>query len=209
MLIIGAKGHAVEILDVLTKNNMLEDLFFYDDISEDLGEYLFDRFNIIKSSDEAERLFERDRRYILGLGNPELRYRMVKKFNRLGGILTSVVSSDASVGRWGCTMETGVNIMAKTFISSNTTICEGVLINAGSQVHHGTYIGRYSEISPNVSVAGNCRVGEFCSIGIGAVLLPGIHIGNNAVVGAGSVVTGNVPENEIVYGVPAKSRKKR
>lgn len=41
-------------------------------------------------------------------------------------------------------------------------------------------------------------------IGAGATILPGVTVGKNAIVGAGSVVTKNVPDNAVVAGVPAK-----
>jgi acetyltransferase-like isoleucine patch superfamily enzyme len=50
----------------------------------------------------------------------------------------------------------------------------------------------------------NTVVGEGASIGAHSVILPGVRIGRNAVVGAGSVVTTDVPDNTIVCGNPAR-----
>jgi len=47
-------------------------------------------------------------------------------------------------------------------------------------------------------------IGENCLIGIGAFIMPGISIGNQVIVGAGSVVTKDIPSNCIVAGNPAK-----
>ncbi len=48
------------------------------------------------------------------------------------------------------------------------------------------------------------RIGERCFIAVGAMILPGVTIGNEVIVGAGSVVTRDVPSNVIVAGNPAK-----
>lgn len=48
-----------------------------------------------------------------------------------------------------------------------------------------------------------------CDIGVGAILLPGVTIGEGAVVGAGAVVTRNIPDFEVWAGVPAKFIRKR
>ena len=48
------------------------------------------------------------------------------------------------------------------------------------------------------------RVGRWADIGVNAVLLPGVTVGEGAIVGAGAVVTGDVPDYAIVAGVPAK-----
>lgn len=47
-------------------------------------------------------------------------------------------------------------------------------------------------------------VGENCFIGTRSILLPGCHLGNNVLVGAGSVVRGNIPDDSIVIGNPAQ-----
>lgn len=48
------------------------------------------------------------------------------------------------------------------------------------------------------------RIGKNCFIAVGATILPGVQIGNEVIVGAGSVVTKDVPSNVIVAGNPAK-----
>ena len=47
-------------------------------------------------------------------------------------------------------------------------------------------------------------IGEYCFIGANAIIMPGVNIGNNVIVGSGSVVTKDVPSNCIVAGNPAK-----
>ncbi len=99
-------------------------------------------------------------------------------------------------------------------ISSHTFICEGVSIEDNVFVGHGvTFI---NDIYPRSTTAdGNLQteadwkvektlVKKGASIGSGATILAGISIGENAIVGAGSVVTKDVPPNSIVAGNPAK-----
>jgi acetyltransferase-like isoleucine patch superfamily enzyme len=50
----------------------------------------------------------------------------------------------------------------------------------------------------------NTYIGENCVIGINSIILPGVKIGNEVIVGSGSVVTKNVPDNCIVAGNPAR-----
>jgi acetyltransferase-like isoleucine patch superfamily enzyme len=59
-----------------------------------------------------------------------------------------------------------------------------------------------------VNLAGNCRVGEAVYIGIGATIIDHVTIGPHSVVGAGAVVTEDVPERVLVVGVPAKVAKR-
>ena len=52
-------------------------------------------------------------------------------------------------------------------------------------------------------------VKEGASIGAGAVILPGVTIGRRAMVGAGAIVTHDVPDDGVVYGIPARLRMVR
>ena len=99
-------------------------------------------------------------------------------------------------------------------VSSHTFICEGVTIESEVFVGHGvTFINdRYPRATNGTGQlqseadwsCQNTVVKRGASIGSGATVLGGITIGENAIVGAGSVVTKDVPANTIVAGNPAK-----
>jgi len=57
---------------------------------------------------------------------------------------------------------------------------------------------------PDLDVFGTIDVGNNVCIGINAILLPNTRIGDNCIIGAGSVVKGNIPGNSVVFGNPAK-----
>jgi len=57
---------------------------------------------------------------------------------------------------------------------------------------------------PDLHVFGKIEVKDNCMIGINSIILPNVTIGPNSVVGAGSVITQDVPPNTVVGGVPAK-----
>ena len=99
-------------------------------------------------------------------------------------------------------------------ISSHTFICEGVEIEDNVFIGHGvTFI---NDSYPRATGAGGSlqteadwkveqtRVCKGASIGSGSTILSKITVGENAIVGAGSVVTKDVPANAIVAGNPAK-----
>lgn len=50
-------------------------------------------------------------------------------------------------------------------------------------------------------------IGDHVWIGGGAIILPGVTIGHNVVIGAGSVVTGDIPDNTVAYGNPCRVRR--
>jgi sugar O-acyltransferase (sialic acid O-acetyltransferase NeuD family) len=208
MLVIGAKGFAKEILQIFSQRGELENLFFFDNINKDLPEKLYDQFRILRHFDQVQSLFsEGDNRFIIGVGSPQIRFTLAKKFIEMGGRLTTLISPKADIGSFNTFIGTGSNIMTGAIIENDTTIGEGCLVNLNCTVSHDTQIGKYSELSPGVHVSGNCQIGDFCFLGTGCVILPKVKIGNNVLVGAGAVVTKNVSDGQMVVGVPAKSIK--
>ncbi len=84
------------------------------------------------------------------------------------------------------------------------------------------YVGDYTMFAPNVVVATaghpilpelrekayqynfSVHIGRNCWIGAGALIMPGVTIGDNTVIGAGSVVTRDIPSNCVAYGNPCR-----
>lgn len=99
-------------------------------------------------------------------------------------------------------------------ISSHTFICEGVLIEDNVFIGHGvTFINdsypRATTLEGNLQTEADWKIERTvikkgASIGSGTTILCNTNIGENAIVGAGSVVTKDVPPNAIVAGNPAK-----
>jgi acetyltransferase-like isoleucine patch superfamily enzyme len=62
----------------------------------------------------------------------------------------------------------------------------------------------YCVLAPGVHVSGSSHLEEGVEIGAGSVVIPGKRIGRNSVIGAGAVVTTDIPPHSVAVGVPAK-----
>jgi UDP-2-acetamido-3-amino-2,3-dideoxy-glucuronate N-acetyltransferase len=111
-------------------------------------------------------------------------------------------------------IQKGASIGPRCKISSHTFICEGVTIEEGVFIGHNvTFINDRYPRATNANGELQSEADWHCqrtfvergaSIGSGATLLGGITIGENATVGAGSLVTKDVPPNAVVAGNPAR-----
>lgn len=127
------------------------------------------------------------------------------------------ISDNTKIGTF-VEIQKGSRIGKNCKISSHTFICEGVTIEDGVFVGHNvTFI---NDVFPRATAEGGrlkteedwvcvpTFVKQGASIGSSATLLCGITIGENTMVGAGSVVTKDVPANTVVAGNPARILKR-
>jgi sugar O-acyltransferase (sialic acid O-acetyltransferase NeuD family) len=201
MIIAGAGGHALELLDILIFREKTNNLVFFDEINS--HQVFQSKYPIIHNEQEVKAHFENDPFFILGTGKPQLRYQFYKRFKELGGKLISVQGNGVVFSNFSSGAEEA-DIFNLCFIGANTQIGKGCLINTGAQIHHEVQIGDFTEVNPAAVLLGNVQVGSFCSIGANATILPKVKIGNQVIIGAGAVVTRDVMDGVTVVGVPAR-----
>lgn len=123
----------------------------------------------------------------------------------------SVVLPNATIGE-------DCNINCQVFIENDVIIGNRVTVKSGTQLWDGLRVEDDVFIGPNVTFTNDkfprskiypqrfpvTHIERGSSIGGGAVILPGITIGQEAMVGAGAVVTRSVPPRAIVMGNPAR-----
>lgn len=205
MLIVGAKGFAKEVLEVVHQLKQLENLVLYDDLNGDVPQKLFGQFPVLRTIQEASDYFKTvDNRFTIGIGNPILRKNIYDKFVSFGGVFTSTISPSVNIGFYDVQIGNGTNILSGVIISNSSKIGMGCIVYYNSIITHDCEIGDFVEISPGATLLGRSSIGNFSQIGSNATILPNIKLGKNVVVGASSVVTKDVPDNCVVVGTPAR-----
>lgn len=126
-----------------------------------------------------------------------------------------VVLKDAVIGN-NCNICAGCFVENDVRIGNNVTIKNGVYVWEGITIQDDVFIGpnvtftndKYPRSKRYPSQFQNTAIRTGASIGAGAIILGGVTIGENAMVGAGSLVTKDIPANELWVGNPARFIRK-
>jgi acetyltransferase-like isoleucine patch superfamily enzyme len=104
----------------------------------------------------------------------------------------------------GCVIGEGNQIFIKDFGSEPYLVRIGNHCTISGEVQFITHDGGVWIFKESIPKFGKIEIKDNCFIGYRSIILPNVTIGPNSVVGAGSVVTKNVPPNTVVAGVPAR-----
>lgn len=146
-------------------------------------------------------------RYNAALGAPrEERLALLRE--RLGAVGQGAVIRPPFFCDFGFNIRLGANV----FLNFNCVILDVTTVDIGDDTQIGPAVQIYAADHPRdpatrasgLEFARPVRIGRNCWIGGGAILLPGITVGDDALVGAGSVVTRDVPAGATVAGNPAR-----
>jgi acetyltransferase-like isoleucine patch superfamily enzyme len=135
------------------------------------------------------------------------------KISKFTNIYGCEIGDETKIGAF-VEIQRGAKIGKRCKISSHSFICEGVIIEDNVFIGHGVIFtnDKYPRaINPDGTLQTEedwrvipTLVKKGASIGSGSVILPGVTIGENAIIGAGSVVTKYVESDTIVAGNPSK-----
>lgn len=143
---------------------------------------------------------------VVAIGNNEIRQQKIEllqinSFNLITLIHpTAVISPFAAIAQ-------GTVVFAGAVINAFAKVGVGCIINTAAVVEHDCTIDNFTHICPNVALAGGVSVGTKSWVGIGSQVKQLITIGDNCLIGAGSTVVKNIPDNVTAFGSPAVPNK--
>ena len=109
----------------------------------------------------------------------------------------AMISSSAHLGK-------NVQLLAGSIIGAFASIGDYSIVNSGANVDHDCIVGRNCHLAPRATLAGEVMVEDNVFVGTNATILPRLCICSGSTVGAGAVVTKDVPPGVVVAGNPAR-----
>ena len=216
LLLLGAGGWAREVALVIredprTSSTLAKETFL---LSDDENEW--DGFRIVGSIDKfypgiAYRYTPLDRhihQFIAAVGSPETKEKLCNRaLAKEWDLFNSVRHPMSFVGN--ADIDRGTVICSMCSITTNVRIGKCVNVNLNCTIGHDVVIEDFVNLSPHCTISGNVTIKRGADLGSAVTVLPGVTIGENTVVGAGAVVTKDLPDNCTAVGIPAKVIKQK
>jgi len=208
IFVYGAGGHGKVVADILLARAKDEFAGFLDDREELWGVEVMG-YPVVGGSDWLVRESGNSGAAVaIGVGENRTRQMLAEKCTRRGMEIVTLVHLAATVSRTGL-LGRGTVVMAGAIINAGARVGTGVIVNTAAVIEHDVDVGDYAHVAPNSTMAGASRLGAFSQLGLGAIVLPGVHVGSHTIVGAGAVVTRNLPDRVIAIGIPARTHHYR
>ncbi len=210
VLIVGSSGHARVIVDIIERTGAHSILGFLDDTKE--SEMIEIGYPILGSLDDLPEIVRKHnpQGFFIAIRDNWNRGIIAEKIKELTPALPAItaVHPGVQVARSAC-LGPGTAVMAGAVVASNASVGSFCIVNTRASVDHDSHLDDFASIGPGATLAGNVRVGAYTAICLQACVAEKVCIGCHTVVGAGSVVLGDLPDQVIVYGTPARVVRSR
>lgn len=200
----GAFGHALVVADILEGCGSYEIVGFLDDVNLDRHGCSVCGKTVLGGREQLSVLMKEGVGHIaLGFGSCFGRIEIGHLISDKGFLPLSVfhptctVSGNAEIG-------IGTAILPGAVVDSGCKVGDYCIINNNSTICHNSVVEDGAHICPGVQIAGGVKIGYGSWIGIGSCVVDKVTIGARTFIGAGSVVTRDMPEGVLAYGNPAR-----
>ena len=200
--VVGAGPHAKVALDIFAAARQCDVIGVLDDDAAKKGVRLLG-VEVLGSVSWGLETLPSDVAFFVAIGGNGPRQRVIARCSDTGRRLTNAVHPSAVVSA-GAVLHSNVMACANSVIGVEVVVSDGAVINTSVSVDHESVLGLNAYLAPGSHTAGRVRIGREAFVGVGTTIGPGVTIGDHAVIGAGSLVLGDVPERVYAWGRPAR-----
>ena len=201
LIIIGGnvRGQLAAVLEVSKSLGTFNVIGFIDkEVSSDI-EYHGEIIPYLGSSENLESINFPDCYFHIAVGDNFARSLIMKRLINLNKNLATLVHPTAYISP-RCKIGEGVFVGGGTTINGDSVIGDATIVEAGCVIEHNSKIGEAACISSGACVAARVTIEAMSFVGMDSSVLPDILIGHGALIGAGIVVSNDVPPNSQMSG---------
>ena len=156
----------------------------------------------------------RDIGFTIGIGENVIRQKIAKRFAGQFSFI-NLIHPSATFGqnqRRSIEAKQGIIVCAGVRFTNNIQVGDFGVFNLNATIGHDVIVADFVNLAPGAHISGNVHIGARCWIGTGAAINQGngntkLHIGEDTVIGSGSVVVKACEPNSVYVGIPAKRIK--
>lgn len=206
--IVGAGGFGKEVAWLIERVNDSKkqyEICGYIDDGKEIG-YQNGKYKVIGTTED---LLKMEGNVVVAIGNAQVRKKIVDKLKKNKNLKFPNVVDPSAITNKEAILGEGNIICAGNILTVDYTLGNFNILNLDCTVGHDAILKDYVTCYPSVNISGNTKIDALCEIGTGTQILQGIHIGQDVIVGAGSVITKDMEDHCTVVGVPGKVIKRR
>lgn len=210
IVIIGSSGHAKVIIDIVQQGYKYHVAGLLDRFRNKGDQTL--GYPILGGEEDLPELMKVHalKGAIVAIGDNFVRSKVAARIKEICPDLPFIsaihpkasIATEVSIGE-------GTVVMAGVSVNPCSSIGRCCILNTKSSLDHDSILEDFASLAPGATTGGYCRIGQYSAICIGAVLSDGIHIGEQSVIGAGSLVMKSIESFVVAYGTPAKVIRNR
>jgi len=210
IVIVGSSGHAKVIIDIVEHEGRYKIAGLLDRFRS-VGEQTLG-YEVLGQEEDLPQLIKSQSLsgMIVAIGDNFVRAEVAMSIAEICPALHFVhaIHPRASIAKEVVIGE-GTVIMAGVSVNPSCSIGRHCILNTHSSLDHDSVMEEFSSLGPRATTGGNCRIGSYSAVSIGATLIHNVRIGEHAIVGAGSAVLKNLESFTVAYGTPAKVIRER
>lgn len=210
IFIIGAGLHAKVCIDIAEKQGLFEICGLIDSRAE-IGSKLYG-YTVIG---RQESIAELSKEYSVNKGFIAIgeNYNRSLVYNEIISrkpefTFVSLVHPSAILGK-NIVIGEGTVLMAGVIINSDAVVGNHCILNTGSQLEHNSEMYDFAHLSAGSITGGKVVLKKYCLVTLNVTIVDRVTIGENSVIGSGSLVLRDVPDNVLAFGSPAVVVKER
>lgn len=206
LAIVGAGGFGREVAWLADDINQEEPTYDFVGFVDDGQSSTAEDYPVLSATDQWISDGRTDVQLVCALGDPVTRMNVAIRLSRAGFSFATLIHPSVKRSRH-VRIGPGGMICADNILTTNIDIGAHALLNLDCTVGHDSRLADYISMMPGVHISGDVTTDIGAYFGTGAVAINGVRVGAWSVIGAGAVVSSDIPRGMIAVGVPAKPIK--